>query len=192
MLMGKQGAGMPRELTAKQAKFAALVASGSTKVGAYRQVYPGKANKVTQWMEAQRVAKVPKVRAEIHRLQLLTLPQVEDLAALRQHTVAVMVGLSIGAQNEALRMKAAAWLHEIATKELAARRAGPEEGASDVLADLRSLYRRALRTEAGGRPLAVVAGQGAANGAPMSSTTGTEAGRAERSTVRRGTGPSTF
>jgi hypothetical protein len=61
-----------RGLTSKQRRYAALVASGSTKVQAFRVAYPSVAGRTqaSEWEGAKRVGRVPKVKAEICRLTL--------------------------------------------------------------------------------------------------------------------------
>jgi hypothetical protein len=72
-----------RALTSKQKKFAQLLAGGSSKVAAFRGAYPGgPRTKGTEWVQAKRTARVPRVAAEVHRLTMLNVAgQVEQVAA---------------------------------------------------------------------------------------------------------------
>jgi hypothetical protein len=80
-------------LTAKQQRFAELLASGSTKVGAFRQAYPSEGrSKGTEWEGAKRVARHPAVAAEVQRLTLLRSPH--DAAAQAEHIAARLLELT--------------------------------------------------------------------------------------------------
>jgi hypothetical protein len=72
-----------RALTSKQKKFAELLAGGSSKVAAFRGAYPGgPRTKGTEWVQAKRTARMPRVAAEVHRLTMLNVAgQVEQVAA---------------------------------------------------------------------------------------------------------------
>ena len=62
-------------LTFKQQRFAELVASGHTKAESFRVAYPStQRGKRTVWEGAKRVARLPKVAAEVERLTLSRCP----------------------------------------------------------------------------------------------------------------------
>src|SRR6516225_6541953 len=85
LCMGERG------LTFKQRQFAALVASGSTKVDAFRRAYPGgPRSRGTEWEAAKRVSRAPKVKAEICRLTLSHY----DAAAQAEHVTARLLELT--------------------------------------------------------------------------------------------------
>lgn len=67
LLMGSAG----RELTAKQKKFARLIAEGNTGADSYRMAYNTKSSKKTQGDAASRVKSDARVSAEINRLKAL-------------------------------------------------------------------------------------------------------------------------
>jgi hypothetical protein len=82
-----------RALTHKQRTFAELVAGGCSKVDAFRRAYPSdRRGKQTEWQGAKRVARQPKVIAEIERLSLLRAPH--DVAAQTDHVAARLLELT--------------------------------------------------------------------------------------------------
>jgi hypothetical protein len=134
-------------LTAKQKAFATKVASGMPKTKAFRTAYPDNhSGSAAIRTDASRTSLKPAVRNEIERLQLLTLPAVEDMYALRQHARAVLVDLSKVAKSEDTRAKCAMYLDQVATATIAAQQASPGPERQDILAELRVLYHRAMKT----------------------------------------------
>jgi hypothetical protein len=82
-----------RPLTHKQRTFAELVAGGCSKVDAFRRAYPSdRRGKQTEWQGAKRVARQPKIIAEIERLSLLHAPH--DAAAQAEHITARLLELT--------------------------------------------------------------------------------------------------
>jgi hypothetical protein len=80
-------------LTHKQRTFAELVAGGCSKVDAFRRAYPSdRRGKQTEWQGAKRVARQPKVIAEIERLSLLRAPH--DFVAQADHVAARLLELT--------------------------------------------------------------------------------------------------
>ena len=76
--------GLIEFLRRAQKKFAALLAAGSSKVDAYRGAYPGgPRTKETEWVQAKRTARVPKVAAEVQRLTILDAACQADYVAVR-------------------------------------------------------------------------------------------------------------
>ena len=97
-----------RELTAKQQRFAELLASGSTKVGAFRQAYPSeRRGKGTEWEGAKRVARHPAVAAEVQRLSLLRSPH--DMVAQAEHIAARLLELSKSSEPSVALRAIAQW-----------------------------------------------------------------------------------
>jgi hypothetical protein len=82
-----------RDMTFKQRRFAELLASGCSKVEAFRRAYPSdQRGKGTEWEGAKRVARLPKVAAEVERLTLLRSPH--DAAAQAGHIAARLLELT--------------------------------------------------------------------------------------------------
>jgi hypothetical protein len=133
-----RGTGTARELTYKQKKFAALVAGGSTRAGAYRKVYDVAAMKAGSVLrEGRRLAKLPHVAARIAELELALLPAPEDLKAIRDHAVATGIHLSNVAGDERVRLASAKWLVDVVDRGNAAEQ-------ENLLKELRALYLRAV------------------------------------------------
>jgi hypothetical protein len=107
-------------------QFAASVAGGKSLVSAYREVYQptnGKAPSVYQ--NAKRSAKHPAIAARIRELQVELLPAPEDMRAVYQHGLAVILQLSITSEDSRVRLRA----------------------LDEILAELHDLYRRAPTQE---------------------------------------------
>jgi hypothetical protein len=93
-----------RGLTRKQQHFAVLVAGGSSKAAAFRTAYPSAAGRATstEWQGGKKIARLPKVAAEVRRLSLLQNP-----AAQAEIVMARLLGL-IQDPNSGTAMKAIA------------------------------------------------------------------------------------
>jgi phage terminase small subunit len=147
---------MPRKsnLNTRQRKFVAAVAQGETYAGAYRSAgYADGGKPVTTRRNAQRLAKNAKVRASIEEMRLELLPQPKDLRAINEHAMAVIVRLSVEAEEEKVKLAAAQWLHEETAKQIAERerlekiqqqRPVRRESDQEIIAELRALYAKAL------------------------------------------------
>jgi hypothetical protein len=97
-----------RGLTAKQRRFAELLASGSTKVDAFRRAYPSdRRGKATAWEGSKRVARHPAVAAEVQRLALLRSPH--DMVAQAEHIAARLLELSKSSEPSVALRAIAQW-----------------------------------------------------------------------------------
>jgi hypothetical protein len=136
---------MERELTVRQRRFAAGVASGLSKAKAYGLAYKGNNMKrSTLETAAKQLAKKTRVKAEIERLTLEMLAPVEDMRRAYEHAFSTILRLTIESSDDRLRFDAARWLRaEYERREQLAEKAppGPTEA---VIADLRRLYEKAL------------------------------------------------
>ena len=96
---------MARKLNTRQMEFAVKVAEGKPLVTAYREVYkPANDKAASVYQNAKRSARHPGIAARIKELQLELLPDPGDVRAIRAHAMAVIVGLSLNAQDEKVRM----------------------------------------------------------------------------------------
>jgi hypothetical protein len=140
-----------RGLTAKQQRFAELLASGTTKVDAFRQAYPSdRRGKGTAWEGAKRVARHPAVAAEVQRLTLLRSPH--DAAAQAEHIAARLLELTKNPEP-AVALRAIAQWGKLAEAGLlkpppgAAKQgnvAGEHNERARIIDELRGLYEKAL------------------------------------------------
>jgi hypothetical protein len=73
-------------------------------------------------------------------------PETFDFARLLDHAVGAMVQLS-NTGTEMSRLRAAKWLLEYADAGIATRSGSPGREREGIIADLRNLYRKALRPE---------------------------------------------
>jgi len=151
-------------LNSRQEKFAASVASGKTLVASYREVYmPSNDKAPSTYRNAKRSAKHPGIAARIKELQLERLPAAEDMRAVYQHGLAVIIGLSASCEDPRVRLSAAQFLIREAEKREKleeARTRNQREGASpreELIRELRSLYAKALPERA---PLVVEVSNG--------------------------------
>jgi len=94
LLAGSAG----RELTAKQKRFARLIAEGNTGAEAYRMAYNTKAKPQHQGNEAHKVRKNPKVANEVNRLEALK--QIRELHSPAQIRATVIERLQLEATDE--------------------------------------------------------------------------------------------
>ena len=102
---------MPRDLTGKQAKFALGVAMGKSLADSYREAYePSNPRAVSVYANARRTRKHPLVARRIAELQVQLMPGPEDMRALYQHALAVGLQLSVVAEDDKTRLKAAQWI----------------------------------------------------------------------------------
>ena len=141
-----------RGLTYKQQRFAELVASGCTNVGAFRSVYTSvRRGKATESEGAKRVAHLPKVVAEVQRLTLLRSPH--DAAAQSEHIAARLLELTKSPEPEVALRAIAQWA-ELEKRGLLRPRpieqsadSGRRPSADDrrqIIDQLRALYQKAL------------------------------------------------
>jgi hypothetical protein len=120
-------------------------------VAAYREVYqPANGNSPSAYRRAKRLAKHPGISAQIEELQLERFPAAEDMRAVYEHGLAVIVGLSKSSEDGRVRLQAAQWLCAEAEKRAKLEGARLEkvrvggEGKEEVIGELRELYRKAL------------------------------------------------
>jgi hypothetical protein len=152
---------MERELTVRQRRFAAGVASGLSKFQAHFQAYPNNMKRSTREVAAKKLAKRTGVKAEIQRLTLELLPKVEDMRAAYEHAFSTIVRLTIESPDDRLRFDAARWLRaECEKQEQLTYKAGSRltvqavpESTESVLEALRKLYEKAGITRGVGSPL---------------------------------------
>ena len=143
---------MARKLNTRQMEFAVKVAEGKPLVTAYREVYkPANDKAPSVYQNAKRSARHPGIAARIQELQLELLPDPGDVRAIRSHAMAVIVGLSLNAQDEKVRMRSAEWLHEETGRQIAEQerlegvRVVPAANSPEaILEELRGLYEKAL------------------------------------------------
>jgi hypothetical protein len=142
---------MPRNLNARELKFAAAVAQGKTYAAAYEQAgYAVNGKRETAVRNAKRKAKQEEVRAAIEEMQLQLLPAPENLRAIYEHGLARMVQLS-NCEDRKVSEDAAKWLCAEAERQMEKRKAleavkVPERRQSDaeIIAELKMLYAQAL------------------------------------------------
>jgi phage terminase small subunit len=145
---------MARSLTTRQRKFVAAVAAGKTQAGAYTAAgFAPNSSPKTAARDARRLAHKGEIRAAIEKMQLELLPQPKDLRAINEHAMAVIVRLSLEAEEEKVKLAAAQWLHEETGRQIAERerlekiqqqRPVRRENQEGVIAELRMLYAKAL------------------------------------------------
>jgi hypothetical protein len=140
-----------RSLTSKQRRFAELLASGCTKVDAFRQAYPsGQRTKGTEWEGAKRVARHPAVAAEVQRLTLLRSPH--DAAIQAEHVSARLLELSKSSEPSIALRAIAQWgkLAEAGLLKSPTTSAKQSDAAdrpietARIIEELRGLYQEAL------------------------------------------------
>lgn len=130
-----------KPLTAKQQKFADLVAGGKTRTAARREVYveSPKYPKATS-RRAVALAEKPNVAAEIKRLTWLSFPPLDNTRGMREQAVRVLSDLSRTAPP-AVRLQAALALYKISeTTRAAADPRATDSEQDKLLASLRKLY----------------------------------------------------
>jgi hypothetical protein len=102
---------MPRNLTGKQAKFAVSVAMGKSLADSYREAYePSNPTAVSVYSNARRTRKHPLVARRIAELQVKLMPGPEDMRAAYQHALAVGLQLTVAAEDDRTRLRAAQWI----------------------------------------------------------------------------------
>jgi hypothetical protein len=169
---------MSRNLSVRQLKFAAAVAAGKSQVEAYKEAgYAPNGKRETAQRDAKKLARKAEVRASIEKMRRQLLPDPGDVRDIRTHAMAVIVGLSLDAEEEKVRLAAATWLYEETGKQIAEREAleaarTPDRGErivhEEIAQELRMLYLKAgiparTRTDALGaraEPLVVEATPG--------------------------------
>jgi hypothetical protein len=145
---------VPRELSIRQRRFAAEIASGQSRAQAYMRAYPNQhMKKGTLETEAKKAAKHPKVRAEVARLSLELLPPVRDMRAAYDHAFSTILKLTLDDNSDGrLRFDCARWLRsEYERQQQLAAEALPAP-AEDALAVLRTLYHE-IEASAAANPL---------------------------------------
>jgi hypothetical protein len=145
---------MPRDLNARQLKFAQAIAAGKTRIEAYEEAgYSTRGKRETRVRVAKKTAKHPEIRAAVEKMQLQLLPDPGDVREIRAHAMGVIVKLSLEAGDEKVRLAAATWLHEETGKQIAERerlektqqqRPPRWESDAEIIAELRMLYAKAL------------------------------------------------
>jgi hypothetical protein len=141
----ENGLRMERELTVRQRRFAAGIAGGLSRGAAYQAAYPGiNMKKSTLDSVAKKAAKKPRVKAEIERLTLELLPAPEDMRAIYAHGLAVIIQLSITAEDARVRLRAAEWLCSEAEKreKLEAVQPPNQNQLDEIFSELHALYQR--------------------------------------------------
>jgi hypothetical protein len=144
---------MPRNLSVKQRKFAALVAGGATQTSAYEEAGYGSNGKRATWgRNARRLLTKAEVRAEIEELRLQMLPAT-DIKAAYEHALTRMIQLSNQDEDKKVSYAAAQWVREETGKLLAERERlekpmrVPDAPVETVISQLRVLYAKALGAE---------------------------------------------
>ena len=95
---------MATELTVKERAFASLIIEG-TKSAAYRTVYSSKGTPATQAVNAYKLSKRPKVKAEIARLLRQRECPADDYARIRDMAVAGLTEMFISEPDPRVRAK---------------------------------------------------------------------------------------
>jgi hypothetical protein len=152
----ENGWSMERELSIRQRRFAAELATGRSRAKAYAAAYPDqRMKKGTLEVEAKKVAKHPKVQAEVARLTLQLLPPVEDMRAAYEHAFSTVLRLTIESPDERLRFDAARWLRaeyernkELAYEHSTSKVQEELESGRRALAILHTLYEQMDRPAA--------------------------------------------
>jgi hypothetical protein len=141
-------------------QFAAKVAEGKPLVAAYREVYsPSDGKSPTAYRNAKRSAKHPGIAARIKELQLELLPAPADMEQVYEHGLATVIQLC-SCEDSKIRLMAAERLMAEAKEQQEKRRTLEATKVPDqreeILAELRSLYRKALPEQ---EPLVVEASE---------------------------------
>jgi hypothetical protein len=134
---------MERQLSVSQRLFASGIAGGLSKSKAYAAAFPHqRMGKESLNVAAKRLAKLPRVEAEIRRLTLELLPPIEDMKAVYSHAFSTIVKLTLDDNaDKRLRFDAARWLRaECERQEQLMAAVRPEPEAERMLSALRSLY----------------------------------------------------
>jgi hypothetical protein len=133
---------MERQLTVRQRRFAAGIASGLSRTKAYAAAYPNNMKRSTLETAAKQAAKNPRVKAEIDRLSIELLPQVKDMRAAYEHAFCTILKLSIESRNDRLRFDAARWVCAEFEKRQQLTRSAPTVSVESLLDDLRDFCER--------------------------------------------------
>jgi hypothetical protein len=117
-------------LTAKQRKFAWLVASGVSKTKAYARAYNSKGNKSTQGKNGHAISKLPVVAAAIVEFEARLLP-FADLRAEKINMLQNLRNLALSPNvADKIRLAASIKLYEICAERERAEMARLPEGRS--------------------------------------------------------------
>jgi hypothetical protein len=142
---------MANQMTAREQRFAALLLE-TTKVDAYGQAgYSQKGSRATQTVDAYRLSKRPKVQQEVARLLQQRAFPADDYKRLQETAIAALTEILLYAPDSRVRLKAGSILLAYAAAGLEKPRetpaAQPPDHTSEVIAELRGLYAKALGTE---------------------------------------------
>jgi hypothetical protein len=142
-----------RDLNSRQVKFVAAVARGKKYSVAYEEAgYVCNGKPGTVGRNARRLAQNAQVREAIREMRRQVLPA-PDMLVLRQRALAVAIDLAETGKDEKSRLDvlqlAARELEKIRRLEEEARKpAGAKKERAEIIAELRSLYARALPKQA--------------------------------------------
>jgi hypothetical protein len=137
-----------KELTNKEEKFAKEIAAGATQPAAYAAVYSEKSSTATRRANGFRIAKKPRVAAEIKRLRRL--PAVDDYAAIKKQMIERLLDLAENDRNSVAQHRAIVTLIKYAD-EGAERQAakGPAPSIEELLKELTAVESSKDRRAAG-------------------------------------------
>jgi hypothetical protein len=129
---------LTRELTIREQKFAKAAAAGATQAAAYAVAYSDKGSPATQRANGHRIAKKPRVAAEIKRLR--GLPAVDDYAGIKKSMIEALLALAANDKNSVAQHRAIVTLIKYADEgavRQAAKNAGPtiEQLVRELMAD---------------------------------------------------------
>jgi hypothetical protein len=113
----KMGMIVANELTPKERLFAQLIVL-SSKSAAYRSVYSAKGTPATQAVNAYKLSRKPKIRAEVDRLLRQRACPADDYARVRDVAVAGLTEILIQEPDPRLRVKAGSILLDYANTGL--------------------------------------------------------------------------
>ena len=161
---------MLTEPTVRQKRFASEIVAGRSKRAAYELSHPEQKMSLRSLRSAAtRASKSPLVQAEIQRLLrdpvvLDACPKAGDPRALREHAIACMIRLTRHTDG-VIAAHAARWLIDFASSLERAPVSSPKTERTQIIAELRGLYERALGPAP---PLVETAGENEPEPAPDS------------------------
>jgi phage terminase small subunit len=137
-----------KELTNKEERFAKEIAAGATQPAAYAAVYSEKSSTATRRANGFRIAKKPRVAAEIKRLRRL--PVVDDYAGIKKQMIEQLLALADNDRNSVAQHRAIVTLIKYAD-EGAERQAakGPAPSIEELLKELTAVESSRDRRAAG-------------------------------------------
>jgi hypothetical protein len=139
------------KLTPKERQFAIAIAGGASMANAYHRIYSERAGRRVAEANARQILKRERVVAEIERLRRY--PPADDAAAIRAYAVQKLVDLAEGASSSAVRLRALATLLKDGSRGPRPSPPSPRRAIahdkkvdteSEIIADLRAVYRQAL------------------------------------------------